>query len=72
MNTPVSMTVEEYACERYGVDIQEYTKYIDNLLLSRHLTEKEFGKEKSDDFYSVLNFIDGFTAARLTKENIKI
>ena len=66
------MTVEEYACQRYGVDVQEYTNFIETCSLNRALTEEDFGKEKSDDFYSVLSFIDGFTAARLTKENIEI
>lgn len=66
------MTIEEFACKRYGVDVEEYINFIETCSLNRALIEEDYGEEKSDDFYSVLSFIDGFTAARLTKENVEI
>jgi hypothetical protein len=62
--------VEKLACKLYGVEYPEYMGFIDTQSLNRSLNEEDYGKEKTDAFYSVLSFVDGYnSSAKFYSEN---
>jgi len=56
--------VEKMACSLYQIDYEEFVNFIQHNSLNRALHEEDYGKEKSDKFYSVLSFVDGYNKAR--------